>query len=82
MKECVTEYLQIGLLRHLFQTIFAIIQNTTLYNITEIHRQNQYTDAWKDNFICYHITNTRHIYAGIDSTGFKITHASDYYEYR
>ena len=27
-------------------------------------------------------TNTRHIYAGIDSTGFKITHASEYYTSR
>ena len=27
-------------------------------------------------------TNTRHIYAGIDSTEFKITHASDYYTSR
>jgi hypothetical protein len=24
-------------------------------------------------------TGTRHIFAGIDSTGFKITHASEYY---
>jgi hypothetical protein len=27
-------------------------------------------------------TNTRHIFAGIDSTGFKITHASEYYTSR
>ncbi len=27
-------------------------------------------------------TGTRHIFAGIDSTGFKITHASDYYTSR
>jgi hypothetical protein len=27
-------------------------------------------------------TGTRHIYAGIDSTGFKITHASEYYTSR
>ena len=27
-------------------------------------------------------TNTRHIYTGIDSTGFKITHASEYYTSR
>ena len=27
-------------------------------------------------------TGTRHIFAGIDSTGFKITHASEYYTSR
>jgi hypothetical protein len=25
------------------------------------------------------LTGTRHIFAGIDSTGFKVTHASEYY---
>jgi hypothetical protein len=27
-------------------------------------------------------TDTRHIFTGIDSTGFKITHASEYYTNR
>ena len=27
-------------------------------------------------------TGTRHIFAGIDATGFKITHASEYYTNR
>jgi hypothetical protein len=27
-------------------------------------------------------TNTRHIFTGIDATGFKITHASEYYARR
>lgn len=28
------------------------------------------------------LTGTRHIFAGIDSTGFKVTHASEYYSWR
>jgi hypothetical protein len=28
------------------------------------------------------LTGTRHIFAGIDSTGFKLTHASEYYTER
>jgi hypothetical protein len=28
------------------------------------------------------LTGTRHIFTGIDSTGFKITHASEYYTTR
>ena len=28
------------------------------------------------------VTGTRHIFAGIDSTGFKVTHASEYYTER
>ena len=28
------------------------------------------------------LTGTRHIFAGIDSTGFKVTHASEYYTER
>jgi hypothetical protein len=36
--------------------------------------------ARKDNFFIHHtFTGTRHIFTGIDSTGFKVTHASSQY---
>ena len=78
MKERVIECLQTSLLRILFETIFAIIQNTPHYTTLQ-----KFTDRTNikvlgkiiSSFILF--TGTRHIFAGIDSTGFKITHASE-----
>ena len=60
-------FLQLSHIAHytILQKIAAIINGTILAKIIIA------------SFII--LTGTRHIFAGIDSTGFKLTHASEYY---
>ena len=71
----------------LFEIILAIIQNTSLYNIT----LKKFTDRINimlsgkiiiSSFIIFIDTRHRYIVTDIDATGFKILHASEYYTNR
>ena len=83
MKERVIECLQTGLLKHIYLRLFLQLSKIPHYTTLQ-----KFTDRINvvmlgkiiSSFILF--TGTRHIFAGIDSTGFKITHASDYYTSR
>ena len=83
MKERVIECLQTGLLKH---TIYDYFYNYLKYHIIQHYRnlQIESTSVMLGKIISSFIlfTGIRHIFAGIDSTGFKITHASEYYTSR
>lgn len=62
----------------LCQITSTSIQDTSFYNTPEVRRQHQQCANRKNNLLIV-FTGRRYIFAGIDSTGFKQTHASQYY---
>ena len=63
----------------LFLGLSRIPHFTTLQKFTD-RIYNSLLEKIISSFIV--ISDTKHIFAGIDSTGFKITHASQYYTYQ
>ena len=65
----------------LSQDVSSVITYTPLYYPSEVCRKNKWYTIGEgiiSSFILL-LTNIRKIFAGIDSTGFKITHASQYF---
>jgi hypothetical protein len=55
---------------------------TSLYYSSEIHVKNQWNSTRKGNFIIHNSYKKGQLFVGIDSSGFKATHASQYYAER
>ena len=80
MKVRVKECLQTGLVEAYYLRLFLQLSKIPHYTTLQ-----KFTDRINivmlgkiiSSFILF--TGTRHIFAGIDATGFKITHASEYY---
>lgn len=67
----------------LSKNISQTITYTTLYYIAEIYTKNQRYIAWKDSLFLHHsYKSSTDICWDIDSSGFKVTHASQYYTER
>jgi hypothetical protein len=74
-----TDWLVEAYYLRLFLQLSRIPHYTTLQKFTD-KINIVFLERILSSFILY--TDTRHIFAGIDSTGFKITHASEYYSRR
>ena len=68
----------------LSQNISSIIPYFTLYYSSEVCCKNKWYIIGEDNFLIHILllTNIRKIFTGIDSSGFKAIHASQYYAER
>ncbi|MFZ0221101.1 MAG: hypothetical protein WAM42_05325, partial [Candidatus Nitrosopolaris sp.] len=66
----------------LSQNVSSVVTHTSLHYSSKVFFQNKWYTIGEDNFLVHIITNIRKIFTGIDSTGFKITHASQYYTER
>lgn len=68
----------------LSQNISLIIPYSTLYYSSEVCCKNKWYIIGEDNFLIHILllTNIRKIFTGIDSSGFKAIHASQYYAER